>query len=249
MSKTKAVLFDITRNSYVDGPGIRTTVFFKGCNLRCAWCHNPESQECKPQITKDQKIVGRCYTVEEVFKEVRKDKAFYNTSGGGVTFSGGECMLQINFLLELLRKCKEEGIHTAIDTAGNVPWESFEKVMPYTDLFLYDIKTANNDTHKKYTGVENALILENAAKLLGAGVRMWIRIPIIPGVNNSPEEIEEIRKFLIQNGYPEKLEILPYHSLGEHKYKNLGRPVPDFSEPQAIDLVDAEGLACFITDL
>ncbi|MDO5311742.1 MAG: glycyl-radical enzyme activating protein, partial [Clostridia bacterium] len=162
----KAMIFDIQRNSFVDGPGIRTTVFLKGCNLRCKWCHNPESHSSLPQMMyyknkctgcgkcrevcpynltrcdlcgkctiycphDARRICGREYSVDEVFDEVIKDKIFYETSGGGVTFSGGECMLQIDFLTEILKLCKENGIHTAVDTAGNVPFESFEKVIPY----------------------------------------------------------------------------------------------------------------------
>ena len=193
----KAVIFDIQRNSFVDGPGIRTTVFFKGCNMRCKWCHNPESQSAQKQMMyyKDKctgcgkcakvcpnqlkkcdfcgkcelycpadarKICGKEYSADEVFNEIAKDKTFYENSGGGATFSGGECMLQIGFLCEILKKCKENGIHTAVDTAGNVPWEYFEKILPYTDIFLYDVKAFSEDLHKRGTGVSNKLILENS---------------------------------------------------------------------------------------
>lgn len=190
MIKT-ATFFDIERNSFVDGPGIRTTVFFKGCNLRCKWCHNPESQNFKKEILFYQnkctgcgrcadlsvdnekffclndakEICGREYTVQEVLSEIIKDKTFYETSGGGVTFSGGECMLQIDFLVEILKKCKENGIHTAVDTAGNVPWHYFEKIMSCTDLFLYDVKCFSEQLHKTGTGITNELILENLKKL------------------------------------------------------------------------------------
>ena len=204
-----AVIFDIQRNSFVDGPGIRTTVFFKGCNLRCKWCHNPESRSSKPQIMfyKDKcrgcgrckgvtekdvgfvcfsdakQICGKKYTAEEVFGIIQKDKPFYETSNGGVTFSGGECMLQIDFLCEILKKCKDNKIHTAVDTAGFVPWESFEKIIPYTDLFLYDIKAFNNDVHKEFTGVSNELILNNLVKLSERKANIAVRIPVIPTVN------------------------------------------------------------------
>ena len=159
----KATIFDIQRNSYVDGSGIRTTVFFKGCNLKCKWCHNTESQSFEKEVmfygdkcmgcgrccnltVEDEnficfndakEICGREYTADEVLKEILKDKSFFENSGGGVTFSGGECMLQIDFLSEILKKCKENSIHTAVDTAGCVPWENFERVIPCTDLFLY----------------------------------------------------------------------------------------------------------------
>ena len=253
----KATIFDIERNSYVDGPGIRTTVFFKGCNLRCKWCHNPESQNFEKEILfyknkcsgcgrcKDlsvdsenflcfndaKEICGKEYTVDEVFDEVIKDKTFYETSGGGVTFSGGECMLQIDFLFEFLKKCKENGIHTAVDTAGHIPWESFEKILPYTDLFLYDIKTINDEIHKEYTGVTNGLILKNLTKLLKFDADIWVRVPIIPCVNDTEEEMKKIRSFFDINGYPKKIELLPYHAMGEHKYDALGKFVEKFDVP------------------
>ena len=267
----KAIFFDIQRNSFVDGPGIRTTVFFKGCNLRCAWCHNPESQSAKPQMMfyKDKctgcgkcksvcpyhleqcelcgkctlycpvdarKVCGKEHTVDEVLKEVLKDKAFYETSGGGVTFSGGECMLQIDFLVEILKKCKENGIHTAVDTAGHIPFESFEKILPYTDLFLYDIKIFDSQKHKQYVGVGNELILENLKKLFERKVKLWIRIPIIPDVNDSIEEIQKIKDFLKTIGTAEKIELLPYHAMGENKYRAIGK------EPQIFKTPDAENM-------
>ena len=230
----KAIIFDIERNSFVDGPGIRTTVFFKGCNLKCAWCHNPESQSFKPQMmfyrdkctgcgkckekcpnnlekcdlcgnctiycpAEARRVCGKEYTPDEVLAEVIKDKAFYDNSGGGVTFSGGECMLQIDFLLEILKKCKQNGISTAVDTAGHIPFESFEKILPYTDMFLYDFKIFDSQKHKKYIGVGNELILENLAKLLNMGAKVYIRIPVIEGVNDSIEEMQQIKAFLYKN--------------------------------------------------
>ena len=263
-----ATIFDIQRNSYVDGPGIRTTVFFKGCNLRCAWCHNPESQSPKPQMMfyknkctgcgkcrikcpnalekcdlcgmcplycphDAREICGREYTVDEALREILKDKTFYDVSGGGVTFSGGECMLQIDFLEEILKECKKRGIHTAVDTAGHVPFESFERIMPYTDLFLYDVKCYDSEKHKKHTGVENELILDNLANLLHADAKVWVRIPVIPAVNDSIEEMTAIRKMLDSYGYPEKVETLPYHSMGEHKYVAIGRASGAFPVPSA----------------
>ena len=267
----KAIFFDIQRNSFVDGPGIRTTVFFKGCNLKCAWCHNPESQSAKPQMMfyKDKctgcgkcksvcpyhleqcelcgkctlycpvdarKVCGKEHTVDEVLKEVLKDQAFYETSGGGVTFSGGECMLQIDFLAEILKKCKENGIHTAVDTAGHIPFESFEKILPYTDLFLYDIKIFDSQKHKQYVGVSNELILENLKKLFERKAKLWIRIPIIPDVNDSIEEIQKIKDFLKTIGTAEKIELLPYHAMGENKYRAIGK------EPQIFKTPDAENM-------
>ena len=262
----KATIFDIERNSYVDGPGIRTTVFFKGCNLRCAWCHNPESQskekqmlfhknrctgcgKCKERCAFNlekcefcgkcalycphdaREICGKEYTVDEVMREVLKDKGIYESSAGGVTFSGGECMLQIDFLEAILKKCKEEGIHTAVDTAGHVPFEYFARILPFTDLFLYDIKCLDSEKHEKYTGVKNERILENLERLLKCGASVWVRIPVIPGVNDSVEEMGGIKAFLDASGTPEKIELLPYHAMGEHKYGALGREAEVFSVP------------------
>ena len=260
-----ATIFDIVRNSFVDGPGIRTTVFFKGCNLKCAWCHNPESQAFKAEMmfyedkckgcgkcaevcptpenctlcgkytfycpVDARKVCGKEYTVDEVFAEIIKDKAYYENSGGGVTFSGGECMLQIDFLTEILKKCKENGIHTAVDTAGHIPFENFEKILPYTDLFLYDIKCFDSETHKKYVGVGNELILENLKKLFEVGAKIWVRIPVIAEANDSVEEMQLIKGFFDKNGKPEKIELLPYHAMGENKYAAIGKETQRFTPP------------------
>ncbi len=257
-------LFDIEHSSFVDGPGIRTAVFFKGCNLKCAWCHNPESQsfdtqmlfykdkctgcgKCKEICNNENCILcGKCtlycpvearhicgkdYTVEEVIEDVAKDKAFYDNSDGGVTFSGGECMLQIDFLYELLKEAKNRGIHTAVDTAGHVKWESFEKILPFTDMFLYDFKCFDSQTHKKFVGVDNSLILENLKKLLKTGKKIWIRIPIISGVNDTVEEMTKIKEFFSKNGTPDKIELLPYHAMGENKYRAIGKEPVIFKAP------------------
>jgi len=259
-----ATIFDIQRGSLVDGPGIRTTVFFKGCNLRCAWCHNPESQSSQPQmmfyedmcigcgkckevcqhetcilcdrcelfcLKGARKVCGREYRVDEVVAEVLKDTCYYANSGGGVTCSGGECMLQIDFLLEVLKQCKTHGIHTAVDTAGAVAWESFERIMPYTDLFLYDIKCLDQEKHKQYVGTGNDLILKNLRKLLESGARVWIRIPVIAGVNDDVEEMVKIKAFLKECKEVEKIELLPYHALGEHKYRALEMEPKRFEAP------------------
>lgn len=253
----KATIFDIQRNSYVDGPGIRTTVFFKGCNLKCKWCHNPESQSGKPQMmffknkctgcgkcinvcpnkmekcnlcgtcadicpNNAREICGRTYAVEDVLNEVVKDKMFYETSGGGVTFSGGECMLQIEFLEDILKTCKENGIHTAVDTAGCVPWESFKKIMPYTDLFLYDVKCFSEELHIEGTGASNKIILENLERLSKCfGGSIIIRVPVISGFNDNLEEMKKIADFLSHINLKD-VELLPYHKMGEHKYDALG---------------------------
>ena len=264
----KGIIFDIQRNSYVDGPGTRTTVFFKGCNLRCSWCHNPESWRKEKQLLfyRDKcahcgacrevcgqkegectlcgscaavcpngakQICGEEITAPELLKKLSRDRRFYDASGGGVTFSGGECMLQIEFLEQILLLCKQTGIHTAVDTAGNVPWESFEKILPYTDLFLYDIKAMDPAVHKRYTGTDNARILENLSRLLERGASLWIRIPVIPGVNDSPDEMERIKAFLRAYPKPEKVELLPYHPMGEHKYAAVGRSAQTFAVPSS----------------
>ncbi len=264
--KDKATIFDVQRNSFVDGPGIRTTVFFKGCNLRCAWCHNPESHSANPQMMfygnrctgcgkckekcpnhlescdlcgrctiycphDAREICGREYTVDAVLKEILKDRLFYEASGGGVTFSGGECMLQIDFLEAILKACQENGIHTAVDTAGHVPYEAFERILPYTDLFLYDVKCFDCVKHRQYTGVGNELILDNLKRLLVASKPIWVRIPIIPTVNDTVEEMQRIRAFLETCPAPQRIELLPYHAMGEHKHAAIGKEARSFSVP------------------
>ena len=262
----KAIIFDIERNSFVDGPGIRTTVFFKGCNLKCVWCHNPESQNAKPQMMfyrdkcKDcgkckavckynlekcdlcgkctfycpvdaRKVCGKEYTVDEVFSEIIKDKSYYENSGGGVTFSGGECMLQIDFLCEILKMCNNVGIHTAVDTAGCVPYESFEKVAPFTDLFLYDIKAFSEDLHKDGTGSSNKLILENIEKLSkNYNGEIIVRIPIIGGFNDDTKEIQKIAEFLKPLNIRD-VELLPYHKMGENKYDAINKECVAYKVP------------------
>ena len=265
-NKSTATIFDIQKCSFIDGPGIRTTVFFKGCNLKCKWCHNPESQSPKPEmmIRKNRcvgcgkcfekcpndlkscdlcgkctvycpasvrEIVGKEYTVDEVLSEIVADKLFYASSGGGVTFSGGECMLWADFLVELLRQCKENDIHTAVDTAGCVPFESFLKVLPYTDMFLYDLKAFSDDLHREGTGASNRLILENLKRLSDETDRdIIIRIPVIPGYNADKEELSAMAGFLSTLRI-KKVELLPYHTMGDHKYEALGKVPTTYAVP------------------
>lgn len=267
----KANIFDIQRASFVDGPGIRTTVFFKGCNLRCRWCHNPESQSTKVQMmfyknkctccgkcvavcpnhmdscdfcgkcvlycpNDARQICGREYTVEALFDEIVKDKSFYESSGGGVTFSGGESMLQADFLCEIVKLCKENGIHTAVDTAGHVPWESFERVMPYTDVFLYDVKAYTDELHREGTGVSNRLILNNLTKLSKCFKGdIFVRIPVIPGFNGTDDEIGKIAAFVKGLGIT-NVELMPYHRMGEHKYDALGMDAVIYDVPLPDDM-------------
>ena len=241
-----AIIFDIQRNSFVDGPGIRTTVFFKGCNLKCKWCHNPESQSPKPQILfyKDKctgcgrckgitekntefvcfhdakQICGKEYTVEEVFDTIQKDRPFYEASGGGITLSGGECLLQADFCAALLARLKAEGLATAVDTCGYVSQDAFDKVIPYTDLFLYDIKAIDEDVHLRCTGHSNKCILENLRYLQSCGKAVEIRVPYVPGFNDGQKE--KILSFLKAFSSIVRVRILPYHNYAATKYKALG---------------------------
>jgi pyruvate formate lyase activating enzyme len=194
-------------------------LFYKDKCIGCGKCKEkcPNSLEkcdfCEkctifcPQNARE--ICGREYTAEEVLKIILKDKSFYDASGGGVTFSGGECMLQIDFLEEILRLCKENGIHTAVDTAGHVPYDYFERILPYTDLFLYDVKCLDSEKHKKFVGVSNARILENLEKLLATGASVLVRIPVIPEVNDSAEEMRAGSAFLRKGNNAPRVELLP----------------------------------------
>ena len=216
-------------------------LFYKDKCIGCGKCKEkcPNSLEkcdfCEkctifcPQNARE--ICGREYTAEEVLKIILKDKSFYDASGGGVTFSGGECMLQIDFLEEILRLCKENGIHTAVDTAGHVPYDYFERILPYTDLFLYDVKCLDSEKHKKFVGVSNARILENLEKLLAAGASVLVRIPVIPEVNDSAEEMKAVSAFLRKGNNSPRVELLPYHRMGEHKYTALGKEATLFEVP------------------
>ena len=228
------ILFDIQRFSVHDGPGIRTTLFFKGCPLRCPWCHSPESWAFEPEHiafppTGELRICGVGYTVDEILGHTHRDMPFYKRTGGGVTLSGGECLYQPEFLLELLQRCKAECFHTAVDTSGHAEWGIFEAVLPYTDVFLYDIKSFDSDLHERIIGVPNDLILKNAQRLASAGARLAIRIPLIPMFNDSEEAFDEIGRFILELGKSvESVQILPYHNLGTEKWKRLQTDKPIF---------------------
>ena len=245
----KAFVFDIQRSSFVDGPGIRTTVFFKGCALRCKWCHSPESQSPAPQLmfykekcigckrcaavcpSRARVMCGRFYTEDEIAETVLKDRIFYDTSGGGVTFSGGECLLQTDFILSLAERLKEEEINTAIDTAGFVPREQLEKAASAADIFLYDLKCISEDLHTAGTGFSNKLILENLTYLSeNFPGDIIIRIPIIPGFNDSDAELLKMRSFLDGINY-KKIELLAYHSMAKSKYEALSKEFTNFPVP------------------
>jgi pyruvate formate lyase activating enzyme len=266
------VIFNIQHYSVHDGPGIRTTVFLKGCPLGCLWCQNPESQVLAPQllwdaarcsgcgrcvtncpekaITLDQKkavpdrkkcqgcgqctaacpneartLLGKYASAAEVFQEINDDVIFYETSGGGMTLSGGEPLAQPDFCLDILKLCRQAGIHTAVETSGFATWESVRSVLQYADLVLYDIKHLDPAQHQKYTGVSNQLILANLIKIQREiRIPIWARIPVIPGYNDSVENILSVSKFILDNLDPSvKVHLLPYHRLGESKYERLGR--------------------------
>lgn len=221
----KGRIFDIQRFSVHDGPGIRTIVFLKGCKLRCRWCCNPESQsyEIQTMLTGGkEKVMGRDVTVKEVLEQVQADRIYYRRSGGGITLSGGEFLCQPEFSEALLRGAKEAGINTAVETTSCAPYETIEKMLPYIDHYLMDIKHTDSAKHKQYTGVPNELILTNARRLAHEANGFTVRVPVIPGFNDSVEEISDISRFAASIG-ARQLHLLPYHRLGKDKYDGLGR--------------------------
>lgn len=265
----RGTVFNIQKMSVHDGPGIRTTVFFKGCPLNCLWCSNPESQRVEKEIACFQtrcikcgycaqvcprdliekeppfeimdrsqcdlceicvkeccinakKIVGEEYTVDELVYEILKDKSFYDSSGGGATFSGGEPLMQQPFLLEVLKQCREKGIHTAIETTGFTDVDRLLEVAAHLDLVFFDVKQMDEEIHKKVTGVSNELILTNLVALAKVHNNIIVRIPVIPGINDSEENISRTAALTAELGIG-TLELLPYHNLGEVKYGQLGR--------------------------
>jgi pyruvate formate lyase activating enzyme len=267
---TTGIVFDIKKFSIHDGPGIRTTVFFKGCPLSCWWCHNPESQAPQPELmlwasrcircgaclevcdqgaiswdgdvvstdrekcvlsgacveaccAEAREIVGREMMVAQVMAEIERDVAFYDQSGGGVTFSGGEPLLQRDFLLALLRVCKEEEIHTAVDTCGFAPWAIVDSIRKHVDLFLYDLKLMDDARHRKFTGVSNELILKNLQRLSAQRQDIFLRVPIIPGINDDAENIRQIGTFAAALPHLKRVDILPYHRAAAEKYHRLNK--------------------------
>lgn len=222
----KGRIFDIQRYSIHDGPGIRTIVFLKGCALRCRWCCNPESQsfDIEKMLSDGKyKIIGRDVTVNEVMDELIKDAPYYRRSGGGITLSGGEALLQPEFAVSLLRACKDNGFDTAIETTGFTKFENIQKFLPYLDHVLMDIKHIDNIKHKEFTTQSNELILENAVKIGREAKELIIRVPVIPTFNHTPEEIARIAAFAATVPNVKKLHLLPYHRLGQDKYNSLGR--------------------------
>ena len=245
---TSGIVFNIQRCSLHDGPGVRTTAFLKGCTLRCRWCQNPEGLDPEPSISYSKEkcvscgrcrdaadgaeaarvcpsgareIIGRRYTSAELADELMRDRVFFRNNGG-VTFSGGECLMQADFVAETSSILRREGISGAIDTCGNVPYGSIEKQLDSAGLFLYDIKTVNDSQHRRFTGTGTRTILSNFERLYGTGARIWVRIPVVGGFNTSEEDVEELSDYL--KGFPdlERIEPLRYHKLGMHKYERLG---------------------------
>jgi pyruvate formate lyase activating enzyme len=232
----KGYIFNLKKYAVHDGPGIRTTIFFQGCPLNCWWCHNPE---CHKKLWDKNKIdpaqlncirpyymkVGgskvREVFVSELMEEIKKDRIFFEDSGGGITCSGGEPLLQTEFLIELLQACKQAGIHTVVDTSGYAPWRYIEKISPLTDLFLFDLKLIDDKEHLKYTGVSNKLILDNLKKLSALKKEIFIRIPLIPGVTDLIENLEDIATHLKKMNGIFRIDLLPYNPMGLEKYKKL----------------------------
>ncbi|MFC1563774.1 glycyl-radical enzyme activating protein [candidate division KSB1 bacterium] len=267
----KGLIFDIKRYALHDGPGIRTTVFFKGCLMHCRWCHNPEGitevgeiiwrvERCRkcddcikacPKKAIEQKgtvryvnkkecdlcgdcveacnaealeLAGKEMTVDEVMAEIEKDIVFYDESGGGVTFSGGEPMNQVDFLDSILERCRKLELNTTVDTSGYCSFQSFRKIQDKVDLFLFDLKCLDDHVHKLYTGVSNRMILENLKKLYLYGKKIVIRLSLIPGVNDDMANIEKTAKYLSGLKKIKEINLLPYHKMGIDKFSRLHDP-------------------------
>jgi pyruvate formate lyase activating enzyme len=282
----KGIIFDIKKFSIHDGPGIRSTVFLKGCPLRCCWCHNPEGISKNPEImlfpkrcldscraciktcthkalskrrgiltiTRSRcdlcgrcveacpaealKMAGRLVSAGNVIDELAKDAVFYGSSKGGVTFSGGEPMQQVFFLRELLLGAKRKGWHTALDTCGHAPWVAFRKIMPLVDLFLFDLKCIDAARHRRLTGQSNELILDNLQRLSAASRSLAVRVPLIPGSNDSRAEMTRVADFCAALPRPHAVQLLPYHRGGAGKRERLGQadPLPATRPPSAAKL-------------
>lgn len=225
--KVTGRIFDIQRYSIHDGNGIRTIVFLKGCVLRCRWCCNPESQRYGIEtmlVQGEPKVIGRDVTVAEVMETVEKDRPYYRRTKGGLTLSGGESLCQPVFAAALLEAAKEAGISTAMESMGCADYEVIDKILPNLDQYLLDIKHMNPQKHKEYTGRSNELMLENAMKIAKSGMtELSIRIPVIPGFNDTEAEIQDIAEYTGKLGNVKRLHLLPYHRLGQDKYAGLGR--------------------------
>jgi pyruvate formate lyase activating enzyme len=268
---SEGLIFDVKKYALHDGPGIRTTVFFKGCPLRCAWCHNPEGQAAGPELmvktdrcldgcracvesceagavtrtgkrleidrglctgcgacveacpSRAVELAGRRWSVPRLMDEILRDSVFHETSGGGVTFSGGEPLLQPDFLEEALAECRRKEIHTAVDTCGCAAPEILDRFLGRTDLFLYDFKVLDEARHREWTGVSNRVILENLSRLVRSGQEVIVRIPLVKGVIDSPADVGAAAEYLRALGRVRRIDLLPYHGLARDKYRRLGR--------------------------
>lgn len=277
-----ATITNIARGSLHDGPGVRTVIYFKGCGLRCKWCHNPETLSTGKQILyakskcihcgkcvemcpechmiqgsdmlflrENCTVCGKCSnicpslalslcgedkTVEQVFEEIIKDKHYHTASNGGVTFSGGECLLHPQFLSEIAKICKDNKIHTAVESAFFVPWQNIEKVLPFIDLFFADLKIPDSEKHRKFTGQDNRLIIENITKLSTKHSNIILRIPVIPGVNDSDYDIDAFAEIIKTFGKGIKeTELLRYNYLAESKYDISGMKYIKFADNPQTD--------------
>lgn len=208
----KGRIHSIESMGLVDGPGIRTVVFFQGCNLRCVYCHNPDTWNLNG---------GEQVTVEELFKKAIRYKPYFQRSGGGITCSGGEPLIQGEFLLEFLKRCKENGIHTVLDTSG-VAKGNHEEILKYVDLVILDIKHHKEEEYKNITGKDIKCFYDFLEKLNKSNTEVWCRQVIVPGINDTKENMEGLNRFLTKIKNVKKVELLPYHSLGVNKYKELG---------------------------
>ena len=217
----EGTVFNIQRFSLHDGPGIRTVVFLKGCPLRCLWCANPESQSPACQTASDGTAYGERLSDEAVWRVVERDIPFYEESGGGLTLSGGEPLMQPEFACSLLERAKAAGLHTAIETTGFAPFSVISRLIPHTDLWLYDVKHHDGVAHRAGTGVDNAGILENLKTLAASGASVVARIPVIPGFNDAPSDAGVLASLLVNAGIG-CADLLPFHQMGEKKYQTLG---------------------------
>ena len=229
----EGVIFDIKHYALHDGPGIRQTVFLKGCPLSCWWCHNPESRSRQPftyvkeekldgRIVRETETVGYKISVDELLDTIERDTLLFEESGGGVTFSGGEPLLQFDFLKTVLQQCRQHEIHTCVDTTAYTEPEKLEAVARYTNLFLVDIKHMDEAAHRKFTGVSNRQILENIRQLDRWNKTIIIRYPLIPGINDDESNLLQMMAFLSKLHRKPEISILPYHKIGSHKYARFG---------------------------
>ena len=265
-------VFSVQRYSIHDGPGIRTTVFFKGCPLACSWCHNPESRDNAPEVwmvpghcilcgscvavcprqehldtalteppaldsahclrcgscvevcpAGARQMVGRSVTLSGLLAEILRDRPFFEQSGGGVTFSGGEPLAQYDFLIEILRASRDQSLHTAVDTCGYAPQQQLLSLVDTTDLFLYDLKLMDDRRHREQTGVSVQPILDNLVALDATGAEVWIRLPLVPGVNDDRTNLEAVGRFVADLAHTRRVHVLPFHSAGDDKQLRLGR--------------------------